>query len=446
MNSSAIRRSLRLPKGWPRRVRSGVLHAISLAHFSLAFARSAAANSPHIRIRLQAKVERLRQEIALLQEEIRIKDCRMDLVPAHSRPHFPPVERLAILELRSARGWNAAQTAERFRVSPLTIASWMSRLDEEGPDALVQLNSPVNKFPEFVAYIVRRLKTLCPSMGNERIAQVLCRAGLHLGSTTVRRMLNGSPKRRPDAASYPASGRTVRAMRPNHVWNADLTTVPILRGFWVPWIPGAVAQRWPFCWWVAVAIDHFSRRVMGVSVFMSQPSSAAIRSFLDKTIRRHRASPEHLITDHGRQFTAKTFARWCRRHGIRRRFGAVGKYGSIAVVERFIRTLKSECTRRILVPYRLADFQRELSWFLAWYNAERPHSGLGARTPDEVYFERRPACRAPRFEPRPQWPRNSPCARPNALIRGRPGVQLELDVRFRHGRKHLPVVELRRAA
>jgi hypothetical protein len=52
---------------------------------------------------------------------------------------------------------------------------------------------------------------------------------------------------------------------------------------------------------------------------------------------------------------------WCKRKGIRPRFGAVGKYGSIAVVERFIRTLKDECTRRIVVPLRRCDMRRELT-------------------------------------------------------------------------------------
>ncbi len=42
---------------------------------------------------------------------------------------------------------------------------------------------PVNKFPEFVSHAVRRLKTLCPSMGKVKIAQILARAGLHLGMT-----------------------------------------------------------------------------------------------------------------------------------------------------------------------------------------------------------------------------------------------------------------------
>jgi hypothetical protein len=44
----------------------------------------------------------------------------------------------------------------------------------------------VNKFPDFVAYFVRRLKILCPTLGKVRIAQILARAGLHLGPTTIR--------------------------------------------------------------------------------------------------------------------------------------------------------------------------------------------------------------------------------------------------------------------
>ena len=64
----------------------------------------------------------------------------------------------------------------------------MGRLEEEGPDALVRLPEPVNKFPDFVSYLVRRLKILCPTLGKVKFAQVLARAGLHLGPTTVRRM------------------------------------------------------------------------------------------------------------------------------------------------------------------------------------------------------------------------------------------------------------------
>jgi transcriptional regulator with XRE-family HTH domain len=220
-----------LPKGWPRRVQSAVIQVISLAHFSLVTTRSWAANSWNARVRLKRDNQRLRQELSLLREEARIKDTRMARIPAQRRPHYSPIERLAILELRAARGWSLSQTAERLLVTPVTAASWMSRLDEGGPRAILQIRQPVNKFPNFVAYIVRRFKVLCPSMGKVKIAQVLCRAGLHLGSTTVRRMLRDAPGRNPVEASVAAS-RVVTARGPNHVWHLDLTTIPTSLGFW----------------------------------------------------------------------------------------------------------------------------------------------------------------------------------------------------------------------
>lgn len=74
----------------------------------------------------------------------------MARIPSPQRPHYPPTERLAILELKAARGWSLEQTAKAFLVTAATIAAWMNRLDEDGPDALVQVRTPVNKFPQFV--------------------------------------------------------------------------------------------------------------------------------------------------------------------------------------------------------------------------------------------------------------------------------------------------------
>jgi transposase InsO family protein len=383
-----------LPKQWPKEVRSGVLHTISLAHFSLTFTRSWAANGFNARIRLKAENDRLRQELALLQEEMRIEDSRMLRIPAQRR------------------------------------ASWMGRLDEEGPRALVQTREPVNKFSDVVAYIVRRLKVLCPTMGKAKIAQVLCRIGLHLGSTTVQRALTDRSRPEPARLSSPIA-RVVTARHPNHVWHCDLSTVPTSLGFWTSWFP---------------CIDHYSRRIMGIAVFEQQPSSVAIRTFIGRATRRAGATPRHLITDQGKQFRDKGFRRWCRRRGINQRFGAVGKYGSSAIVERVIRTLKNECTRRLLVPYRRRRFQRELSLYFHWYSGHRPHDALEVRTPEEIYFGLAPACLAPRYEPRRKWPRGSPCAGPQAEARGRCGQRLELSVRYLSQRKNLPLVELRPAA
>ena len=182
-----------LPKSWPKHVRAALLHVIALAQYATTYTRSWAVDNMNGRVRLKAENDRLLQELALDREEIRIKDARMARINPHRRPYYPPTERMAILELRAARGWSLEQTAGTFLVTAATIAAWMKRLDERGPDALVQLREPVNKFPEFVRYAVQRLKILCPSMGKVKLAQVLCRAGLHLGVTTVGRILKERP-------------------------------------------------------------------------------------------------------------------------------------------------------------------------------------------------------------------------------------------------------------
>ncbi len=177
--------------------------------------------------------------MALLREEVRIKDARMARIDPHRRPQYPPTQRMAILELKAARGWSLERTARTMLVTAATIASWMKRLDEQGPDALVQLPRPVNRFPELTAHLVRRLTVLAPALGKVKIAQVLARAGLHLGVTTVGRMLKDGPgkgrppRNTPDPEMPAGSTRVVTAKYPNHVWHVDLTTVPTGAGFWV---------------------------------------------------------------------------------------------------------------------------------------------------------------------------------------------------------------------
>jgi transposase InsO family protein len=240
---------------------------------------------------------------------------------------------------------------------------------------LVRIREPVNKFPDFVGCLVRQLKVLVPAMGKVRIAQVLARAGLHLGATTVGRMLRepGPMMGSGVSARTDTVRHGVRARCPNDVWHVDLTAVPTGAGFWVPWVPFALQQSWPFCWWVTVAVDHVSRAVVGFAVFPKPPTSVGVQGFLDRAIDRAGGAPRYVITDRGRQFRCGSFRRWRRRRGVRIRFGAVGTPGSIAVVERFIRSLKSEGARQVAVPLRQAAMRRELDVCIVWYNTHRPH-------------------------------------------------------------------------
>ena len=77
---------------------------ISLAHYAVVQAHGRAAHGASAVRRIKADNERLLREIALLHEELRIKDARTMQIAPHRRPHYPPTERMAILELRAARG------------------------------------------------------------------------------------------------------------------------------------------------------------------------------------------------------------------------------------------------------------------------------------------------------------------------------------------------------
>ena len=391
---------------------------------------------------------RANQEIALLREELRIKDAREARIDPHRRPHYPPLERMAILQLRAARRWSLGQTARVFHLTAATIASWMKRLQEDGADALVQLDEPVNRFPDFVRYIVQQLRTLCPSMGKRKLAETLARAGLHLGATTVGRILKETPVPTPQADKEGrAVRRVVTAKHANHVWHVDLTTVSIGSGFWATWLPFALPQRWPFCWWVLVGVDHFSRRAVATSIFAKRPDCRGVCACLGRTIHRLGTAPNYIVCDRESIFDCDAFRRWTQRKGIHPpRYGAVGQHGSIAVVERFILTLKQLIGQLYFVPFRRESFRRELDAIIFWYNEHRPHTTLGGRTPHEVTKKRFPENRRPRIEPRSRWPRGSPCARPWALIAGKPGDRFDVTVRFHGKRRHLPMMTLSRAA
>jgi putative transposase len=405
------------------------------------------ARSRRARSRLESELERANTEIALLKEELAIKDARWDRVPPRRRPHFTPIHRMRILQVKAARGWSYEQAADAFMIDEQTLRSWLRRVDEEGEGALIQIPEPVNKFPDFVRYLVKQLKVLLPTMGKARIAQVLARAGLHLGVTTVGRMMRDTEPIPDEAATLDVvETRVVTAKCPGDVWHVDLTTVPTGTGFWVPWVPFALPQSWPFCWWVAVVIDHFSRAVVGFAVFRDRPTSGDIQRFLDRAIRNAGCAPRYIISDKGRQFWCDSFERWCRRKAIGPRFGAVGKQGSIAVVERFIRSMKTECTRHVLIPLQRSAMRCEIGAYVMWYNEHRPSQALGGQTPGEIYANLRPANSKPRFEPRRRWPTGGACASPQTVIRGERGRKLSLVVGYVEGRRHLPIVELRKAA
>lgn len=186
-------------------------------------------------------------------------------------------------------------------------------------------------------------------------------------------------------------------------------------------------------------------------VFFREPSSAAVCELLERAVEAAGAEPAHLISDKGAQFFGRDeetqYQLWCKARGIRMRFGAVGKKGSIAIVERVILSLKTEATGRVMIPYGVEAMASMVESYRGWYNEHRPHTALGGKTPDEVFYGRRSVRDLPRYEPRPRFPLGRPPARGAPVaVRGKRGVEVALVVSHHEELTVLPVVKLRRAA
>jgi hypothetical protein len=157
----------------------------------------------------------------------------MACLPTQRRLFYPPAIRLEILELSAPRGWSLRQTADIFLATAATIRSWMNRLEETGPKALVQLRSPFSTFPKFVRYTVQQLQAMCPPLDKKLLAEIPACAGLHLRVSTVDRFRKGKPQPAcslPEATASPT--RILPANKSNHVWHVDLTVIPTQAGFW----------------------------------------------------------------------------------------------------------------------------------------------------------------------------------------------------------------------
>lgn len=160
-----------------------------------------------------------------------------------------------------------------------------------------------------------------------------------------------------------------------------------------------VADHWSIdtttvlCWglWptqVLVAIDHFSRKAV-CAVPLEGRNAGWIIDALEQAIQKHGA-PRHIISDQASVFVGDAFAELLRQWSIKRRLGAVGRHGSIAVTERLIKTLKYEWLERVPIIKGVDHLTSLCTEFESWYNAWRPHMTLEGLRPDDLYYDRKP--------------------------------------------------------
>lgn len=286
-----------VPERWPLLIRQAMLHAVSIAHFSIVCALSRAENSKCYEANLKGKIDRLEAELAQVKNQNRILISRFSRIPSRQRPYYSPNERMDILCHKAACGWKLKKTAEAFLTDEATISSWMKKIDN---GSLVKISVPWNKYPEFLKYASLKFKALVPTMGKKKISEYFVRSGLYLSAASIGRYLKDSPPVSPGGNDTEASEadekiKSIKSKHLGNIWNIDLTVVPTC-GLWVSWIPNALPQTWPFCWWLLVIVDHFSRKAVGFALFKKQPSSEEVTAALDKAIVKNGRKPRHIIS------------------------------------------------------------------------------------------------------------------------------------------------------
>jgi putative transposase len=227
-----------------------------------------------------------------------------------------------------------------------------------------------------------RLHLQMPFAGARMLRDLLALEGIKVGrkhvATLMQRMgveaLYRKPRTtrtHPQHRIYPYLLRGLTIDRPNQVWAMDITYIPMARGF---------------VYLVAV-LDWYSRKVLSWRVSITMDVHFCVEA-LEEAIALY-GPPEIMNTDQGSQFTSQAFTGVLKDHGIRISMDGKGAWRDNVFVERLWRSVKYE--EVYLHAYdTVADSRTGLGRYFDLYNRRRPHSSLGRKTPDQVYFSQLP--------------------------------------------------------
>ena len=216
-----------------------------------------------------------------------------------------------------------------------------------------------------------------PFFGSRMLTQTLKQQGLLINRKHVQRLMrlmgleSMAPKPKtsssaPEHPIYPYLLREVTVCRVNQVWAADITYIPMARGF---------------VYLVAI-IDWYSRRVLAWRLSNTLETTFCIEALNEALL--HFGVPELFNTDQGAQFTADSFTCVLRDCGIKISMDGKGRCIDNVFVERLWRSLKYE--EVYLNPYdSVGEAYAGIGRYFDFYNYERPHQALGYQTPGSFY-------------------------------------------------------------
>ncbi len=239
--------------------------------------------------------------------------------------------------------------------------------------------APVGESAETLALMreIDRVFTAYPFFGSRQIVQYLARDGVRVGRHRVRRLMRKmgleAVYRRPKTSQphpqhpvYPYLLGKMEITRPGQVWCADITFIPVRRGFL----------------YLVAIMDWATRKVLAWRLSNSLDARFCLEA-LEEALETHEP-PEIMNTDQGSQFTGAGWITLLRKAGVRISMDGRGRCMDNIFIERLWRSLKYEAVYLV----ELTDgfhARRVIDDWMAFYNTERPHSALGGATPNEAY-------------------------------------------------------------
>ena len=219
-----------------------------------------------------------------------------------------------------------------------------------------------------------------PWYGSRQMARWLQRQGHTAGRHRVRRLMRKmgltpiyqaprTSQPHPEHKIYPYLLRDLTIERPNHVWCADITYIPMRRGFL----------------YLVAIMDWATRKVLAWRLSNTMDVGFCLEA-LDEAMARY-GRPEIFNTDQGSQFTSLDFTEKLKDAEIKVSMDGRGRWIDNRFIERLWRSLKYECV--YLNAFETgSEARRGIGRWIKYYNGDRPHSSHNGLTPNEAYETR----------------------------------------------------------
>ena len=216
-----------------------------------------------------------------------------------------------------------------------------------------------------------------PWYGSRQMARWLQRQGHQCGRQRVRRLMRlmrlvpiyqapNTSKKHPEHKIYPYLLKDIAINRPNQVWCADISYIPMHRGFL----------------YLVAIMDWHSRKVLSWRLSNSMDASFCVEA-LNEALARY-GKPQIMNTDQGSQFTGSEWINALKDADVKISMDGRGRWIDNRMIERLWRSVKYECV--YLQAFETgSQAKRQIGKWMNYYNAQGPHSTHGILTPNEAY-------------------------------------------------------------